>query len=198
MPLAGFLPEIGSRGFQCQSRFYANRVAAVPRAARCGRCRSTSRFRTSWTRAADAERVDELSIGVSQYPSTFNPLTDPLVAKSYVLAMVRRPLTTYDSDWKLVCMLCETVPSFENGLARKLDLPGGKHGVRLTYTLKAGLKWGDGQPVTTDDVIFSWQVGRNPQTGVADAEIFRRMVKVEAQDARRLRRSGAISHPLAL
>ena len=135
--------------------------------------------------AAAAERVDELSIGVSQYPSTFNPLTDPLVAKSYVLAMVRRPLTTYDSDWKLVCMLCETVPSFENGLARKLDLPDGKHGVRLTYTLKAGLKWGDGQPVTTDDVIFSWQVGRNPQTGVADAEIFRRMVKVEAQDARR-------------
>ncbi|MDE1967897.1 MAG: peptide ABC transporter substrate-binding protein [Alphaproteobacteria bacterium] len=134
--------------------------------------------------ARAAERADELSIGISQFPATFNPLIDPMVAKSYVLGMVRRPLTTYDANWQLVCMLCEALPSFANGLARKIALPDGKTGLRLTYTLKADARWDDGTPVTTDDVIFSWQVGRNPQTGVADAELYRRMIAVKAVDAR--------------
>ena len=134
--------------------------------------------------ARAAERADELSIGVSQFPATLNPLIDTMVAKTYVLAMVRRPLTTYDADWKLICLLCETLPSFENGLAEKIDLPGGKHGVRLTYTIRQNARWGDGVPVTSEDVIFTWQVGRNPQSGVAEAELYRRILKVEAKDAK--------------
>ena len=134
--------------------------------------------------ARAAERADELAIGVSQFPATLNPLIDPMVAKSYVLGMVRRPLTTYDANWQLVCMLCETLPSFANGLAQKIALPDGKTGLHLTYTLRAGARWDDGTPVTTDDVIFSWQVGRNSQTGVADAELYRRMIAVRAVDAR--------------
>jgi peptide/nickel transport system substrate-binding protein len=134
--------------------------------------------------ARAAERADELSIGVSQFPATLNPLIDTMVAKTYVLAMVRRPLTTYDADWKLICLLCETLPSFENGLAKKIDLPGGKHGVRLTYTIRQNARWGDGVPVTSEDVIFTWQVGRNPQSGVAEAELYRRILRVEAKDAK--------------
>lgn len=131
-----------------------------------------------------AERADELAIGISQFPATLNPLIDPMVAKAYVLGMVRRPLTTYDAGWKLVCMLCETLPSFANGLAQKITLPDGKIGVRLTYTIRPEARWGDGTPVTTADVVFSWQVGRNPQTGVAEAELYRRMVDVRPIDAR--------------
>jgi len=134
--------------------------------------------------ARSAERVDELSIGVSQFPATLNPLIDTMVAKTYVLALVRRPLTTYDADWKLACLLCETLPSFENGLARKIDLPGGKHGVLLTYTIRPNAHWGDGVPVTSEDVIFTWQVGRNPQSGVAEGELYRRILKIEAKDAK--------------
>ncbi|MDE2165763.1 MAG: peptide ABC transporter substrate-binding protein [Alphaproteobacteria bacterium] len=132
--------------------------------------------------ARAAERVDELSIGISQFPATLNPLIDPMVAKAYVLGMVRRPLTTYDASWKLVCMLCEAVPSFANGLAQKVTLPDGKIGVRLTYTIRPDAFWDDGTPVTTADVVFSWHVGRDPQTGVAEAELYRRMVDVRAVD----------------
>jgi peptide/nickel transport system substrate-binding protein len=92
---------------------------------------------------------------------------------------VRRPLTTYDARWKLVCMLCVTLPSFENGLAQKLDLGNGKTGVELTYTIRPDARWGDGVPITTDDVLFSYAVGKNPQTGVADAELYRRIFKIE-------------------
>ena len=111
--------------------------------------------------AAPARVADELAIGVTQYPSTLTPMIDAMVAKTYVLGMVRRPLTTYDADWHLVCMLCVELPSFENGLAERLPLPDGKTGVRLTFTLQPGARWGDGVPLTTGDVIFSYEVGKN-------------------------------------
>ena len=132
--------------------------------------------------AALARPADELAIGITQYPSTLNPVIDEMAAKSYVLAMVRRPLTTYDADWQLVCMLCVELPSFANGLAQKLDLPGGKTGVRLTYRLRPDAFWGDGVPVTTKDVLFSLAVGKDPKTGVADAELYRRITRIEAVD----------------
>jgi len=135
-------------------------------------------------RAAPARVADELAIAITQYPSTLNPAIDEMAAKSYVLAMVRRPLTTYDADWHLVCMLCVTLPSFENGLAEKLDLPGGGTGVRLTYTIQPEARWGDGVPVTTEDVLFSLAVGKDPLTGVAEAELYRRIQRIEAKDAK--------------
>ncbi|MBE9554552.1 MAG: peptide ABC transporter substrate-binding protein, partial [Proteobacteria bacterium] len=49
---------------------------------------------------------DQLVIGISQFPSNFNPNIDSMLAKSYVLAMARRPFTAYDADWNLICMLC--------------------------------------------------------------------------------------------
>ena len=60
-------------------------------------------------------RAAELRIGMTQFPSTLNPLIDSMLAKSYVLAMTRRPFTIYDQDWALVCMLCTELPTIENG-----------------------------------------------------------------------------------
>src|SRR3546814_912649 len=36
---------------------------------------------------------DELVIGISQFPSNFNPNIDNMLAKAYVLGMARRPIT---------------------------------------------------------------------------------------------------------
>ncbi len=134
--------------------------------------------------AAPARPHDTLSIGITQFPSTLNPLIDPMLAKAYVLGMVSRPLTTYDAHWKLVCMLCVTLPSFKNGLAQPIDLGGGKRGVKLTFTIRPHARWGDGVPVTTKDVAFSYAVGRNPESGVADAEIYRHIFKLKIENAK--------------
>lgn len=134
--------------------------------------------------AAPERPADELAIGITQFPSTLNPLIDPMVAKYYVLAMARRSLTAFDADWKPICMLCVELPSFENGRAEKLDLGSGKTGVKITYTIQPEARWGDGVPVTTDDVVFSYEVGKDPQSGVADAEPYRRILKIEVRDAK--------------
>ncbi len=135
---------------------------------------------------APAARADAphtvLTIGLSQFPSNFSPLIENMVAKSYVLGMALRPFTVYDSHWRLVCMLCTRLPTLENGLAVKETGPDGRPGVAITYTIQPKATWGDGVPVTTADVKFTWEVGRDPRTGIADAEMFRRIRAIDIKD----------------
>lgn len=119
-----------------------------------------------------AQAKDILRIGVTQYPSTLHPMIDSMLAKTYVNAMLRRPLTIHDMDWQPVCMLCTELPSYENGRAERITLPDGTKTVRARYTLQPDAKWGDGQPVTSDDVLFSWQVGKNELVGISNFELY--------------------------
>jgi peptide/nickel transport system substrate-binding protein len=127
---------------------------------------------------------DQLVIGVSQFPTTLNPDLNSSLASSYVLQMTQRPITAFDASWQLICMLCVTLPSFENGLAERVTLPNGKEGVKLTYTLQPNATWGDGVPVSTDDVLFTYEVGRDPKTGVPDAELYRRILSIDVKNAK--------------
>lgn len=131
-----------------------------------------------------AEAKDELVIGITQYPSTFHPNIDSMLAKTYVLGMTSRPFTAYDKDWTLVCMLCVELPTLENGLAERETTPDGGDGIAVTYTIQPEAAWGDGTPVTTDDVLFTWEVGRHPQSGVASAELYRRILDITVHDAK--------------
>jgi peptide/nickel transport system substrate-binding protein len=135
----------------------------------------------SW--AAAAPRAS-LTIGITQFPATLNPNIDVMAAKSYVLGMAMRPFTVYDADWKLVCLLCTELPSIENGRAVPVDLPDGRKGVDLTYTIRPDAIWGDGVPVTTADVLFTYEVGRNRQSAVSNAELYRRITGIDARDDR--------------
>lgn len=118
----------------------------------------------------------ELVIGLSQFPTILHPSIESMIVKAYALGFVHRPITAYDADWKLACLMCTTVPTVENGLAK--TKPDG--GMTVTFTLPADARWADGQPVTTDDVLFSWNVGKHPQSGVANAGIYRSITAIEA------------------
>lgn len=133
---------------------------------------------------ASAAEHDALSIGITQFPATLNPNIDVMAAKSYVLGAALRPFTVYDSEWKLACLLCTELPSIGNGLAVTVDLPDGKKGIDLTYTIRPDAHWADGVPVTTADVRFTYEVGRNPQSGISNAELYRRITGIEVKDDR--------------
>jgi len=51
---------------------------------------------------AATEARERLTIGITQFPSTFHPNIDSMLAKSYVLGKTRRPITVYDAFWSLV------------------------------------------------------------------------------------------------
>jgi peptide/nickel transport system substrate-binding protein len=133
-------------------------------------------------RPAGAAGKDEIVIGMTQFPSTLHPNIDSMLAKSYVIAMTRRPFVVYDQRWRLTCMLCVELPSMENGLAVKEKTPDGKDGVAVTLTIHPAATWGDGTPVTTEDARFTWEVGRHPESGVAGQDFYRRAYAFEAVD----------------
>jgi peptide/nickel transport system substrate-binding protein len=150
---------------------------------------------------APAVARDQLVIGMTQFPSTLHPNIDSMLSRSYVLGLTQRPITTYDQNWQLVCLLCTQLPTIENGLAKIEDLPpelarermekqicktadpalAGK-GIAATYTLQPNATWGDGTPVTTDDVLFTYEVGKNEKSGVTNSELYRRILKIDVVD----------------
>jgi peptide/nickel transport system substrate-binding protein len=137
-------------------------------------------------KAADLDTPkDTLVIGISQFPNNFNPLIDSMLAKTYMLAFAHRRLTIYNAAWKPVCLLCTELPSLGKGTAVYEKTKDGKDGIAVTYTLDPRAVWGDGTPITTKDVLFTWKVGRHKLTGVADFETFQRIETIDVHDAHR-------------
>jgi peptide/nickel transport system substrate-binding protein len=134
--------------------------------------------------AATARAKDELVIGMTQSPGTWNPLISSMLAKSLISNMTARPVTAWNAESKLVCMTCTELPTVENGKARVIDLPDGKKNMEIDVELR-DLRWGDGTPVTAKDVAFTLEVGRHPLSGVASSEGYRRIIKFDAKDDRR-------------
>ena len=115
---------------------------------------------------------DDLVIGAIQFPGTFHPSIDAMATKNYILDMARRPFTTYDQDWKLICMLCTELPSLEKGTAVEVTRPDGTRAIDATFKIQPGAAWGDGTPITTKDVLFTWEVGKHPQSGITNSQMF--------------------------
>ena len=125
---------------------------------------------------------DTLVIGMSQYPPSLHPGIDPTVAKTYGMRFAYRPIATYNDDRQMQCFLCTEVPTVANGRAKLVDLGGGKKGLTVKFTLLPQAKWGDGTPITTKDVAFTWSVGSKPESGFARPALFQKITKVEVID----------------
>ena len=131
--------------------------------------------------ALPARAKDDLVIGVSQFPSSLHPAIDAEVIKSYVLGFGIRPVTAFDPDWRNSCLLCSELPTIENGLAKIVDRGGGK-GMDVTIKLRPRLKWGDGVPVTTRDLVFTWKLGRDPDSGWSNSDPWDRATSITVKD----------------
>ncbi len=131
---------------------------------------------------APAAAKDTLVIGISQFPRNFNPNIESMLAKSYILAMARRPFVVYDADWKLRCMLCTELPDLKKGTAKIETTADGKKGLAVTYTIRPDATWGDGVPVTTKDVLFTWKVGRDKRSGFSNIEPYERVTSIDVHD----------------
>lgn len=118
--------------------------------------------------AAQASARDQLVIGVAQFPSGMHPYVDATIVKGYVLGFAQRPVTSFDRDWKLACLLCTEVPTLQNGLAQPESNGAGGQGLAVTLRLKPDLAWGDGVPVTARDVVFTWTRAIDPHSAFSD------------------------------
>ncbi|WP_236764445.1 hypothetical protein [Agrobacterium tumefaciens] len=92
--------------------------------------------------SAMAQSKDQLVVGQLQFLTNFHPLVQVNNTKRLVVNYSLRPITAFDENVVNQCVLCERLPTVENGLAKIVDLPGGKRGMKVTLKLKEGLAWG--------------------------------------------------------
>lgn len=70
-------------------------------------------------------------------------------------------------------------------LAEKWEISSDKK--TITFTLKPNLKWADGNPLTSADVLFTWQLITDEKTRSPYASDFQLVKQAEAPDARTFR-----------
>jgi peptide/nickel transport system substrate-binding protein len=85
------------------------------------------------------------------------------------------PLASFGPDDKLTPFLAAEIPSADNGSVAK-------DGKSVTWKLKQGIKWNDGQPFTAKDVVFTWKYTTDKDTAAVTTGIYKGIASVEAPD----------------
>jgi len=89
------------------------------------------------------------------------------------------PLAAWDNDGNLFPVLAAEVPSIQNGGVSA-------DGKVVTWKLKRGVTWHDGQPFTADDVVFNWEFIKDPATASSLIAVYKDIV-VEKIDSHTVR-----------
>lgn len=104
-----------------------------------------------------------------------NPHLSSGTKDELVTRIVYEPLLSVDNEGKFFAVLADGVPSNENGQVTS-------DGRSVTCTLKQGLKWSDGQPVTVADVIFTWEYVTDKATTATSFVAYESVEKIEQLD----------------
>src|SRR5262249_61560033 len=92
-----------------------------------------------------------IRIGSWQFPSRCPPCFGGQAAATPIEQAVFNGLLANAPNLDTFGDLAEAVPTVENGGVRQAG-----RGMDVTYQMRAGLAWSDGQPITPDDVIFTF------------------------------------------
>lgn len=96
---------------------------------------------------------------IPEEPTTLNFfMADAAIVRQVAEATAMTGLATIDENGNYVPVLAQELPTLENGgLSDDYQT--------VTWKLKEGLKWSDGEAITSDDVRFTVEVLSNPDSG---------------------------------
>jgi peptide/nickel transport system substrate-binding protein len=123
-----------------------------------------------------------LTIAMSQEPRGFGVLTSQIAAIE-VEQSLNAYFTYRDAGLSVQPWLVEKVPSIADG-----DWVVNDDGtMEVTWTLREGITWHDGTPMTVEDVIFGWEVMVSPDVpafGKGEAQLIDRIEKLDERSYR--------------
>jgi len=105
-----------------------------------------------------------LVLGFSQEPDTFIAFEGGLYVTQAAANLVYSYLTYYDDVMQPYADLATEVPTLDNGGAVMVGEGADQH-LETTFHIRQDAKFGDGTPVTADDVVWTWKVSLNPAWG---------------------------------
>src|SRR5262245_53412967 len=125
--------------------------------------------------AAEAPDKNVLRLLLWQAPTTLNPHFADGIKDQTASRIVYEPLASFDREGNLVPFLAAEIPSLENGEIAS-------DGRSVTWKLKRGVKWSDGEPFTAKDVVFTFKFITNPEVKSTSRESYKLVEGVEAID----------------
>jgi len=127
--------------------------------------------------AGNAPSNDLLIVGYDREPDTLNRFSTHILED--IQTCVVEGLTTTDEQMKVVPLLAAAVPTLENG-GVKLRSDGG---MDVVWTLRPGVKWHDGTPLTSADIKFTVDAINGPNYNPESTDGFDRIASVDTPDA---------------
>lgn len=112
---------------------------------------------------------DSIIYGSIGEPSILNPILASDSSSFDIIDLVYNGLVKYDKDIKLV-----------GDLAEKWDIS--RDGMTITFFLRKNVRWHDGSPFTSEDVLFTYQKLVDPGIKTPFSSNFQLVSKVEAPD----------------
>src|SRR5580765_2675770 len=107
-----------------------------------------------------------------QAPTILNPHLAVGVKDATGSRIFYEPLADFDAEGQLVPVLAAEIPSAQNGGISR-------DGTAVTWTIKKGVSWHDGTPLTAADVVFTWEYAADPATAATTLGIYRDLERVE-------------------
>ncbi|HLI51161.1 MAG TPA: peptide ABC transporter substrate-binding protein, partial [Thermomicrobiaceae bacterium] len=89
--------------------------------------------------------------------------------------VVQEPLADFDNNGNVIPILADHAPSIENGEVAS-------DGKSVTWKLKSGVVWSDGQPFTSADVKFTYEYASNPATSAITIASYTSVASVDTPD----------------
>ena len=131
-------------------------------------------------RARDARRpwtqADTLRVAMTTEPNSLNPVFAVNDWESFVERLIFEPLVAVESDGRtLEPRLARLVPTQTNGGISR-------DGRTITWHLRRGVRWQDGEPFTSHDVAFTFGAIANPRNNVVNRRGFDLITRVTAPD----------------
>lgn len=166
----------GTTVFQAESgrldrrRFIAGSSAAVVAALRG----ADGRQRVLAQESGEPVRGGQAVIALIQEPGQMNPFFN-VQSGSFLSTLAVEPLFVPDAKGNYLPVLAAEVPTLENGGISEDFLT-------ITYRLRDGVTWSDGEPFTADDVVFSFEIYKNPESTTALGTAYELIEAVEALD----------------
>jgi peptide/nickel transport system substrate-binding protein len=127
------------------------------------------------TVAAGPKRGGKVTMAVWQSPITLNSNLGTQTVMDEVNVFIVEGFTKVMADGARVPNLAKEVPTVQNGGVKD-------DGKTITYKLKEGIKWSDGQPLTCADVQFTLEAIMVPGVGVVSTTGYDQIDKVECPD----------------
>ncbi len=118
---------------------------------------------------------DVLTLIYSRAPVTLNPHLATGFQDFEAARIIYEPLPSYGPDGELIPILAAELPSRDNGNVSE-------DGRSVTWRLKETLRWSDGEPLTAEDVVFTYEFVTNEAVAAVTAQYYKDIKAVEAVD----------------